>query len=470
MGVACVDRAGVYTMSYSNTVKMVPFSPRYVDYYTKCFTSHANILEGAYRASKTTCNILSFAAHLETCYDKIHLVSGYSSTTARMNVSDGNGIGLSHIFRGRCKAGKYEGNECLRIKTKRGEKIVVFVGGGQSDSYKKIQGLSFGYWLTVEAANLFISDDEKCFIDMALSRLTQSHDPKFWWDFNPVYPAHSIYKKYIDKWHTQAESGEFYGGYNYMKCSLFDNTALTESQRMSFLSKYPDHESMEYQRYILGNRACAEGLIFGQFAKNKERWIVNDLQAVINDANRGRKFVSIGVDFGGNGSDTAFVASLIYNNYHNICVLASDKLDMSGGDKTSRDFRESFKSFLQKVIGLGVAPVLYAFGDCADTVMVNEMRQVTKELGIYGKPEICNSQKHTIKKRIDAKKTLMAVGHWSVYKDAESVISSTELQVWDSRKGHEDERLDNGTVDIDTSDAEEYSWSAFLDDLLYYCG
>lgn len=457
-------------MSYSNQIKLVPFSQKYVEYYERCFSNHLNVLEGAYRSQKTTLHIYSFAAHIESCYDKLHLVSGYSATTARTNVSDGNGFGLRHIFRGRCKTGKYEGNECLRIKTKRGEKIVIFVGGGQSDSYKKIQGLSFGYWFTVEAANLYISDDEKCFIDMAMSRLTQSHDPKMWWDFNPVYPSHPIYKKYIDKYQSQAESGEFFGGYNYMKCSLFDNSALTESQRMSFISKYPDTESMEYQRYILGNRACAEGLIFGQFAKNKARWVVDDLQKVLQDANRGRKFVSIGVDFGGNGSDTAFVASLIYNNYHNVCVIAADKLIMSGGDKTSRDFREAFKAFLIKVVNLGVAPVLYAFGDCADTVMVNEMKAVTRELGCYNKPEICNSQKHTIKKRIEAKKTMMAVGHWSVYKDAELVIHSTEMQVWDSRKGHEDERLDNGTVPIDEADAEEYSWSAFLDELVFYCG
>lgn len=453
-------------MGYSNQIKLKPFSDRYVQYYIRCFSNQINCLEGAYRAGKSVINIYSFANYLEYCVDKIHLVSGASVATARLNVSDCNGLGLSHIFRGRCKPGKYEGNECLRIKSKTGEKIVVFVGGGQSDSYKKIQGLSFGSWLSVELANLYISNDEKCFIDMALSRLTQSHDLKVWWDLNPVYPSHNVYKKYLDRYENQQAEGNFYGGYNFMRCSLFDNTALSDEQRMSFLSKYPDKNSMEYQRYIMGNRACAEGLIFSNFAKDKSPWIVDDLSKFCQSVQK--QFISIGVDFGGNGSDTTFVATLFYNNYHGICIVASDKLIMAGGESDAKDFHNKFKEFILFVSSLGICPIRYAFGDCADPVMVSEMRNVVKELKLVNQIRVLDCQKHTIKKRIDTKKVLMSTMHWFVYKDAITVIESTETQVWDNREGHEDERLDNGSVDIDTADAEEYSWSGFLDKLIAF--
>lgn len=453
-------------MGYSNQIKLKPFSDRYVQYYIRCFSNQINCLEGAYRAGKSVINIYSFANYLEYCVDKIHLVSGASVATARLNVSDCNGLGLSHIFRGRCKTGKYEGNECLRIKSKAGEKIVVFVGGGQSDSYKKIQGLSFGSWLSVELANLYISNDEKCFIDMALSRLTQSHDLKVWWDLNPVYPSHNVYKKYLDHYENQQVEGNFYGGYNFMRCSLFDNTALSDEQRMSFLSKYPDKNSMEYQRYIMGNRACAEGLIFSNFAKDKSPWIVDDLSKFCQSVQK--QFISIGVDFGGNGSDTTFVATLFYNNYHGICIVASDKLIMAGGESDAKDFHNKFKEFILFVSSLGICPIRYAFGDCADPVMVSEMRNVVKELKLVNQIRVLDCQKHTIKKRIDTKKVLMSTMHWFVYKDAITVIESTETQVWDNREGHEDERLDNGSVDIDTADAEEYSWSGFLDKLIAF--
>lgn len=453
-------------MGYSNQIKLKPFSDRYVQYYIRCFSNQINCLEGAYRAGKSVINIYSFANYLEYCVDKIHLVSGASVATARLNVSDCNGLGLSHIFRGRCKTGKYEGNECLRIKSKAGEKIVVFVGGRQSDSYKKIQGLSFGSWLSVELANLYISNDEKCFIDMALSRLTQSHDLKVWWDLNPVYPSHNVYKKYLDRYENQQAEGNFYGGYNFMRCSLFDNTALSDEQRMSFLSKYPDKNSMEYQRYILGNRACAEGLIFSNFAKDKSPWIVDDLSKFCQSVQK--QFISMGVDFGGNGSDTTFVATLFYNNYHGICIVASDKLIMAGGESDAKDFHNKFKEFILFVSSLGICPIRYAFGDCADPVMISEMRNVVKELKLVNQIRVLDCQKHTIKKRIDTKKVLMSTMHWFVYKDAITVIESTETQVWDNREGHEDERLDNGSVDIDTADAEEYSWSSFLDKLIAF--
>lgn len=454
-------------MGYSNQIILKPFSDRYISYYTKCFNNQINCLEGAYRAGKSVINIYSFANYLDYCIDKIHLVTGYSSTTARTNVSDCNGLGLKYIFRGRCKTGKYEGNECLRIKSKRGEKIVLFIGGGQSDSFKKIQGLSFGSWLSVELANLYISDDEKCFIDMALSRLTQSHDIKVWWDLNPVHPKHKVYTKYLDDYESRQKDGKFYGGYNYMKCSLFDNTALTPEQHLSFLSKYPDKNSMEYQRYILGNRACAEGLIFGSFAKDKTPWVVTDLNKFCQGIQK--QFISIGVDFGGNGSNTTFVATLFYNNYHGVCIIADDLLEMSGGESDAKDFHDKFKSFVEYVTSLGLSNIKYAWGDCADPVMINEMRNVIKDLKLVNHIRVLDCKKHTIKKRIDTKKVMIALKHWFVYEKATHVIDSTETQVWDNRDGHEDERLDNGSVDIDTADAEEYSWSGFLDKLIYYC-
>ena len=454
-------------MSYSNQILLKPFSNRYIEYYKRCFDNQYNCLEGAYRAGKSVINIYSFANYLEYCYDKVHLVSGATASTARLNVSDCNGLGLRHIFRGRCKSGKYEGNECLQLKSRAGEKIVIFVGGGQSDSYKKIQGLSFGSWLSVELANLYISDDEKCFIDMAISRLTQSKDLKVWWDLNPTYPTHKVYTKYLDKYEKQQEEGKFYGGYNFMRCSLYDNTALTEEEKMSFISKYPDENSMEHKRYIKGDRACAEGIIFSQFAKDKSPWVVEDLE----EFSRGieKQFLSIGVDFGGNGSNTTFVATLFYNNYHGICVIANDKLIMKGGKSDVKDFRNRFKDFILNVQSMNVSTIRYVWGDSADIVMINEMKSVIKELSLYNQIRVMNSQKHTIKGRIDAKKVMMAMKHWFVYKDATNVIESTETQVWDNRDGHEDERLDNGSVDIDTADAEEYSWSGFMEKLLYFC-
>lgn len=447
---------------YTQTVEIKPFSQRYIDYYYRCVTNTYNCLEGAYRAGKTVINVYSFANYLEYCKDKIHLVSGASATTARLNVADCHDLGLNAIFRGRCKSGKYEGNECLKINTKTGLKIIIFVGGGQSDSYKRIQGLSFGSWLAVELANHYISDDEKDFIAMALSRLTQSANKKVWWDLNPVYPTHKVYTKYIDKFCENEKISM-----NFMKCSLFDNTALSDYQKEELLNTYPDENSVEYQRGILGNRACSDGLIFTLFAKDSSVWTLNDLNEALKGINV--QFISIGVDFGGNGSNTAFCATLICNNYHLVIPFYDDEIDMKGGNSDVLEFHKRFKDFLQVVISMNLGVVRYVFGDCADPVMINEIRSVVKELSLFNQIRVLDCQKHTIKKRISAKQSMLARKHWLVSKSCKYVIGSTEHQVWDSRPGHEDERLDNGSVDIDMADAEEYSWSAFIDKIIKYC-
>lgn len=457
-------------MSYSNKVKLKPFSERYRDYYVRCFSNRVNCLEGAFRAGKSVINIYSFANYLEFCQDRIHLVSGASVASARLNVSDCNGLGLSYIFRGRCRTGKHEGNECLFIKTKTGEKIVLFVGGGKSDSYKKIQGLSFGSWLSVELANLYISDDEKCFIDMALSRLTQSNDQKIWWDLNPIYPTHPVYTKYLDRYEKWNDIGDFHGGYNFMRCSLFDNTALSDEERNNFLTNYKDESSMEYRRYILGERALAEGLIFGDFAASRTPYIIDDLDAFCRGVSC--QFISIGVDFGGNGSDTTFVATLFYNNYSGVVILRSDEIDMRKSENaTVPVFRGRLMEFINSVLKLKCASIRYIWGDCAEPVMINEIRQTVKDMRLANGVRVLDCQKQTIKQRIVLKKAMMAQGRWFVCKEAQHVIDSTASQVWDCRPGHEDERRDDGTrvgdtCIIDVADAEEYSWSAFMDRLI----
>lgn len=450
--------------------ELVRFSDEYIKYYQKAEHCRVNVLEGAYRAGKTVLNIFSFAHHLETCEDKLHLVTGATSGTARINVLDNNGFGLEMIFGSRCRMGKFESSDALFIKDLMGrQKIVLFIGGGDSGSYKKIQGLSFGSWLSVELANLYISDDEKCFIDMALSRLTQSSDQKIWWDLNPVYPSHKVYTKYLDVYEKKQAEGNFAGGYNYLKCTLFDNTALSEEQRNNYLSQFLDTNSMEYRRYVLGDRAVATGLIFGAVAENPSNYTVPSLP---DDTIFKRSIFSIGIDFGGNGSNTTFVATLIDLSKGSVLICKSSMLDMSGGNKGVAEYDSALSKFLKelvifKAVNRIALQVGYCFCDSADPVMITETRQLVNQLRLSGvTPTVMKCSKATIKDRIKAKQLLLAKGHYKFLADAKTALNSTKTQVWSDKPGHEDERLDDGTADIDTADAEEYSWSHWLKALL----
>ena len=121
-------------MSATQTINWLPFSQKQKDYVQKALVSKMSVAEGAIRSSKTVLHCIIACAYLETCHDKIHLASGSSLPNAKMNIGDCNGFGLEHLFRGRCRWGKFKENQCLYIQTKTGEKVVIFAGGGKADS------------------------------------------------------------------------------------------------------------------------------------------------------------------------------------------------------------------------------------------------------------------------------------------------------------------------------------------------
>lgn len=224
-------------------------------YMRKGINATISVAEGAVRAGKTVDNVTMFAKMLEMgVKDKIHLASGSTSANAKLNIGDCNGFGLEYIFRGRCNWSKYKGNDCLKIRIKHREYIVLFVGGGKADSFKKIRGNSYGMWIATEI-NLHHSD----FIKEAMNRQLASNTRKLFWDLNPSSPANFIYKDYIDKFE------EVYGDrYNYEHFTIRDNATITESRLHDIEAQY-DKASVWYRRDILGLRCNAEGLVYPMF-------------------------------------------------------------------------------------------------------------------------------------------------------------------------------------------------------------
>lgn len=127
-------------MRLTQTIPWSPLSEKHVDYINAAFKSRICVAEGAIRSGKTIDHCIIASNYLETCRDRIHLASGSTIGNAKLNIGVCNGFGLENLFRGRCKWGKYRDNEALYLQTKTGEKVVVFAGGGKSDSYKRILG------------------------------------------------------------------------------------------------------------------------------------------------------------------------------------------------------------------------------------------------------------------------------------------------------------------------------------------
>lgn len=417
------------------------FGEKHKDYIRKCRLNDFNVAEGAVRAGKTVDNVFAFAMELERSPDKIHIATGSTVGTAKIVIGESNGFGLEHIFRGRSRWGKFKGNECLYVQAKVGERIVIFAGGGKADSYKAIRGNSYGMWIATEI-NLHHKDTIKeCF-----ARQLAAKKSKIFWDLNPSNPKHFIYQDYIDKYLKQSKEDRFQGGYNYGHFTIFDNININENARQKVIDKY-DPESAWYKRDILGLRIAAEGLIYRTFADNAEQFLID-----YNKIEDLRK-ITIGVDFGGNKSKHTMVATGFTGYFDKIIVLSSRKIETG---ITAEELSRKYVDFLLEIEAKYGMNVVQTFTDSAEQVVNLSMKAELKRRGLNRK--IMDSKKRTISERIKATNSLIASGRLLYTEDAKTLVDALCEAIWDD-KSHEDKRLDDGTTDIDTLDAFEYSFS-----------
>ena len=267
------------------------FGEKHRAYMRRAYRHTVNVAEGAVRAGKTVDNVFVFAALLEDSPDRIHLATGSTLGNAKLNLGDCNGLGLERLFAGRCRWTRYRDNECLRIATRTGEKLVLFTGGRTADAYKRIRGNSYGMWLATE-----INHHHDSFLKEAVNRTLAAQDRRLFWDLNPCAPGAPIYRDYLDPYAAVARPGF----YNYGHFTIADNPVITP-ERMAEIAAQYDPGSVWYRRDILGERCAAEGLIYRMFADDPAAY-------AISGADFPAEFLNIGVDFGGNRSKTTFVA------------------------------------------------------------------------------------------------------------------------------------------------------------------
>lgn len=433
-------------MRATQTIDWKPFSEKHKAYIKKALCCKMSVAEGSIRSGKTIDNCIIAAAYLEKCKDKIHLASGSTIGNAKLNIGACNGYGLENLFRGRCKWGKYKGNECLYLYTQTGEKVVIFAGGGKSDSYKKILGNSYGLWIATEINEHYDSDDSReSFIKVAFGRQVASNEPKVLWDLNPCTPKHPIYEKYIDRYKTT-----YLGGYNYEHFTFDDNLSISAERRREIEAQY-DPESVWYRRDILGQRCVAEGLVYQQYANTPEMYEANDA-----DANAAA-IINIGVDFGGNNSAHAFVATGFTRSLSRVIPIYSKRIKESVDPEK---LNEMFADFVSTVYNQYRKP-MNVYADSAEQVLIRGLRKIVARERL---PVIVhNARKLPINDRIRLVNKLVAQGRFAVHMGAQSVKTALCDALWNPKRV--DERLDDGTTDIDTLDAMEYSIEPFFNEL-----
>lgn len=305
---------------------------------------------------------------------------------------------------------------------------VYCLGAEKISQVAKIQGASFKYVYGDEVAkwNADVFEMLKSRLDKPCSCFDGS--------CNPENPTHWL-KKFIDS------DADIY----LQRYTIFDNPFLPPDFVAELCKEYEG--TIWYDRLIEGKWKRAEGSIFRKFA--------DDPDAYICRADRtGLSRIIVGVDFGGNGSGHAFVATGFYPDGR-VQALMSRK-------HMNRDFPQGidanilgdlFLQFVQDVTtAYGMPERVY--WDNAETVLGTSIRNACRRR--FPGIRVLPAAKKRIKDRIDYTVRLLGAGLFFMTEDCQTLKEAMQDAVWNP-KSAEDERLDDGSTDIDTLDAFEYT-------------
>ena len=276
------------------------------------------------------------------------------------------------------------------------------------------------------------------FVNQGIARLSVE-GAKFWFNCNPKAPNHWFKLNYIDKLEEK--------NILYLHFTMDDNLTLSEKVKERYRRMFV---GVFYKRNILGLWVTAEGAIYTIFSENKNKFYTDKPDY---------DFIQIGLDFGGNKSAHTLVATGIKNNYSKLTALMSEKIDATG--KTPQDLYKIVENFINKVQQkYGEVSVLYP--DSAEQTLINGIKAMVAEK--FPHIIVRNSIKNEIIDRIRCTTSLMASFRFFMTLDCKTVEEAFENAVYSDKPKVQgkDERLDDGTSDIDTLDAFEYSFERYL--------
>jgi len=236
--------------------------------------------------------------------------------------------------------------------------------------------------------------------------------------------------------------------------SIFDNPFLPKEYVKQLCIEY--NGTIYYDRYILGLARNAEGVIYRLFADKTNEYLIDDIEEIKEKL----MLVTIGVDYGAGMSKTKFVATGITYNFQTVVPL--DELDMTeiyDPEQLYEQFIEFYKRVYEKY---GMCQYAFCdYGALGNVITLGLIRKCQKErLPI----KVMDCNKGTIKDRIFLTSKLIAQKRLKIIRKNQVLIKALQEALWNSKA--EDERLDDGTTDIDSLDALEYSINSFYEKLI----
>lgn len=330
------------------------------------------------------------------------------------------------------------------------------LGAEKVSQVAKIQGASIKYCYGDEIAKW-----NKEVFQMLKSRLDKPYSC-FDGSCNPEHPTHWL-KEFIDD-----ERLDIY----LQQYTIFDNPFLNSKFIKELCKEYEG--TIYYDRLILGLWKRAEGAIYKRFVDNPNAFrceVVDQLDKESEIKQFKREDITsieIGLDFGGNRSGHSFVARGYTDDYREVIALKSKRVKAKDEheDIDSNMLDRLFCDFIQKVIDeysvctrhgdyVEYCNVESVFWDNAETVLGNSIRNAVEKK--FPWVSVRPAKKRTITDRIRCTVRLMGAGRFFITHDCGSLEIAFSDAVWDKEVKDQDARLDDGSTDIDSLDAFEYT-------------
>lgn len=278
--------------------------------------------------------------------------------------------------------------------------------------------------------------------DMLKSRLDKPYSI-FDGTCNPEGPQH-WFKKFLD-----GDADIFQQQY-----TIDDNPFLPPSFVQALKQEYAG--TVLYQRYILGLWVAAEGAIYTPWCDDADRFTKKvERKDIVRSI--------IGVDFGGNGSASAFVCIGILRGYSGVAVLREY---YHKGVTTPAAQEADFVRFAKECMEDYGCREVYC--DSAEQTLIAGFRAAALKAGLF--VDIKNARKGEIIDRIRFTLRLMGRGAFFVDPGCAHLREALTSAVYDSKHITEDKRLDDGSTNIDSLDAMEYAFEPVMDTIISVSG
>lgn len=397
------------------------------------------IADGAIRSGKTVAMAPSFVIWAMTCFDDCDFaICGKTVSALRRNV-------VNTLLKQMLSLGyeyEYKRSENLIIISKGTRANYFYTFGGKDESSQDlIQGMTLAGILFDEVALM-----PQSFVEQGIGRCSVENS-KVWFNCNPKDPTHWFKKAYVDDKAAKR--------YIYLHFTQDDNLTLSEKTKEKYRRAF---KGVFYDRNILGLWVTAEGKIYIAFGKHLiiplEKWNEKDESGnYLHPLRREIKIVTMGVDFGGSGSSHAFNLTGYTRGFKELITLKERRI------KEEIDPSQLESEFLKFAVECKreYPQLTTVYADSAEQVLIRGFRRVLREANLP--IAVKNAKKGEILDRIYFYSSMMSQKRYYIISNCTETYEAFETAVWDEKK--RDVRLDDGTTNIDSLDAQEYSSEPF---------